>query len=413
RRFRRTPPRIFALPRGGRSPRWAGTCRDAAGGEMNASATVACLPPFEREAVAQAMPTPALVHDFLLTPRGGERTFQAMAECWPGAPIYTSLFDTEAMTDRFTGHSVVTSVLQATGAGQRNFRTLLPFFPAAIERLPLGGRELVVSSSSSFAHGVRIDDDATHVCYCHSPFRYVWHERSRALAEAPAPLRPAVRATLRALRRWDRAASQRVTHYVANSQITRSRIADFYERDAVVIHPPVDVSRFGVLRDPEDYLLFVGEVTSHKRVEVALAAAALACTPITVVGDGPDRERLSQLYPNATFAGRVDDAGIERLMSRALALIVPNVEEFGIAAVEAQAAGRPVLAIDRGGTAETVVDGRTGVLVAEGSVDEFADAIASTDFTRFDSFEIALHARSFSADRFKDELTAHVAACAA
>ncbi|MFY9264896.1 MAG: glycosyltransferase [Solirubrobacterales bacterium] len=355
-----------------------------------------------------------LVHDYLLTARGAERTFSAMAGCWPEAPIYTALFDREQMGDRFARRRVVTSGLQKLGVGQRSFRALLPLFPGAIERLPVGEHDVVVSSSSAFAHGVHPGADAVHVSYCHSPFRYVWHERDRTIRQMPAAARPLARRVLGRVRRWDLAATDRVTHFVANSEITRERIFGCYGREAAVIHPPVDVERFGAPQRPQGYLLYVGEITAHKRVETAIEAARLAGRQIKVVGDGPERRRLATLHAgHAEFVGRIPDRELTDLFARADALIVPNVEEFGIAAVEAQAAGRPVVGIARGGTRETVIDGVTGVLVDTGTVEEFAEALRATDFSRFDGADIAMYAKRFSIARFQRELRDLVAGCAA
>jgi glycosyltransferase involved in cell wall biosynthesis len=331
-----------------------------------------------------------------------------MTDCWPGAPIYTLLYDAQGTSGRFDDHPVHTSQLQRLGIRQRGFRRLLPFFPRAAERLPVQDHDLIVSSSSAFAHGVRPRPDAQHVCYCHSPFRYAWHERQRALEEAPAVARPLLGAVLNRVRSWDIEASRRVTHYIANSEITRTRIADFYGRDSVVVHPPVDVDRFSI-GQPEDFLLVVMELVRHKRVDFALESARRAGRPIKVVGTGPDRERLERLHgDHAEFLGRVDDLELAGLYSSALALVVPNVEEFGIAAVEAQAAGRPVVAVNAGGVRETVIDGATGVLVPADDPGAMAEALSETDFTRFSPSRIAAHAQSFSADAFRSRLTAEV-----
>lgn len=350
----------------------------------------------------------ALVHDYLLVMRGAERTFAAIASCFPGAPIYTLLHD-PAVTERWFGdRELHVSRLQRFGVRQSGFRFLLPLFPRAVETLPLQDFELVVSSSSAFAHGVRPGAGATHVCYCHSPFRYAWQERDRALEEAPLPLRGVVGRTLERIRRWDRSASSRVTHYIANSELSRQRIREFYGREATVIHPPVDVER-ARRGSPEDFFLVVSELVRHKRVELALEAARLAGRPIKVVGEGPDLRRLRSRYrSSAEFLGRVSDAELAELYPRARALVVPNVEEFGIAAVEAQAAGRPVVAADAGGVRETVARGETGVLVAPGELEALADALRSTDFDSFDPDAISRHASRFSTAEFKRRLTAEV-----
>ena len=351
-----------------------------------------------------------LVHDYLLVMRGAERTFAEIASCWPDAPIYTLLYD-EAGTDRcFEGREIHASFLQRLRVRQRGFRRFLPFFPRAVEHLPVGSCDLVVSSSSAFAHGVRAAAGAVHVCYCHSPFRYAWHERERALAEARRPMRPQLRRTLDQIRSWDLAASRAVTHYIANSDLTRIRMERYWGREAgAVIHPPVEVDRFAV-GEPEDFLLIVTELVAHKRVDLALDAARRAGCRVKVVGVGPERQRLARRYDGrgAEFLGRVSDGGLEDLYARARALVVPNVEEFGIAAVEAQAAGRPVLAADGGGARETVIDGSTGILVPSGSVDALAEAMSQTDFDRFSPERIRANAARFSTEVFRARFLAEM-----
>jgi len=350
----------------------------------------------------------ALVHDYLLVMRGAERTFATMASCWPDAPIHTLLYDEQATGGWFSGRQVRTSGLQRLGVRQGGFRRLLPAYPLAIERMRIEDAQVVVSSSSAFAHGIRPPDGATHVCYCHTPFRYVWHERERGLSEAPALLRPALAAVLDRMAEWDLRAAARVDHYIANSQITRSRVRELYGRDAPVIHPPVDVARFAP-DAPEDWFLFVGEIVRHKRIEVVLDAARRSGQRVKVVGTGPERDRLSALYHDtAEFLGRVTDAELANLYARARAVVVPNVEEFGIVAVEAQAAGRPVVALDAGGTRETVIDGETGILVSRADVALFADAMADGAFDRFDSRALVQHASQFGPDAFRRKLLAEV-----
>ena len=286
-------------------------------------------------------PSVALVHDYLLVRRGAERTFEAIAECWPRAPIYTLLYDEDGTEGRFAGREINTSYLQRLGVSQRRFRTLLPAFPRAVRSLPLTSYDLVVSSSSAFAHAVRIRDGARHVCYCHSPFRYAWFESERALAEVPSMLRPALRRTLTGIRRADRLAAREPTRYVSNSAITRERVRSYWGRASSVVHPPVEVERFATDSSPERYLLVVCELVRHKRVDRALEAARRAQATVYVVGEGPERARLQAEYsPGAKFLGRVGDAELAQLYARCRALLISNVEEFGIAAVEAMAAGQ-------------------------------------------------------------------------
>jgi glycosyltransferase involved in cell wall biosynthesis len=351
----------------------------------------------------------ALAHDYLLTMRGAERTFAEMAACWPQAPVYTLLYDREAVADGFAGRDVRTSGLQRLGASQRTFRYLLPLFPGAAERLPVGDYDVLVSSSSAFAHGLRPRPGALHVCYCHSPFRYAWFEQERALEETPSLGRPLMRRTLKRIRNWDLEAAGRVSHYVANARITQERIEQLYGVEAEIVHPPVEVERFS-LGKPEDFLLFVGQIVPHKRVEVALKAAELASRPIKIVGEGPDLPRLRELYdrPGVEFLGNVSDARLTDLYARCIALVVPNVEEFGIAAVEAQAAGRPVVAVNRGGVRETVVNGVTGALVDGEDAAALAAPLYDLDFDSFDPRAIRANAERFSAASFRQRFKALV-----
>ena len=347
-----------------------------------------------------------LAHDYLLVMRGAERTFAAIADRYPGAPIFTLLYDEAGTQERFAGHTVGTSVLQRTGVNQSNFRRLLPLYPLAVERLKLPASDIVLTSSSAFAHGVRGGAGSVHICYCHAPFRYAWHEQARALEEVPAPLRPLLRLQLAWMRRWDLRASRRVDSYIANAEITRQRIRRFYGREATVIHPPVETNRFSP-GEPGDALLVVSEIVRHKRLHVALEAARRAHAPIRIVGSGPDHAALSAAYPEAEFLGRASDEDLAGLYASARAVIVAGVEEFGITAVEAQAAGRPVIAAAAGGALETVLDGETGRLVRPDDVDAFARAIEEIDTLGLDPRRAVENADRFSVARFQDRLSAH------
>ncbi|MEA2143415.1 MAG: hypothetical protein QOI64_1845 [Solirubrobacteraceae bacterium] len=349
-----------------------------------------------------------LVHDYLLVMRGAERTFAAIADCWPDADVYTLLYDEEGTGGRFAHRNVETSYLQRLSVRQDGFRRLLPLFPHAVQRLDTVRHDLLISSSSAFAHGVRRGPAAQHVCYCHTPFRYAWYEQDRAMEEVPRALRPALSSTLRQIRKRDVAISREVDHYVANAEITRQRIARYLNRDSTVVHPPVEVDRFAT-GEPEDFVLVVTELVPHKRVETALEAARRAGVPVKVVGTGPDLARLRALYDgSAEFLGRVDDEALADLYPRALALVQPNVEEFGITAVEAQAAGRPVVACQAGGALETVIDGETGVLFPHDDVDALTEILRESDFTRFDSERQRDHARKFSVESFQRRFVAEV-----
>jgi len=366
------------------------------GGEMDSDPTKPGEPP-----------STVLAHDYLLVMRGAERVFAQMARLHPGAPILTLLYDEEATGPAFAGHPVSVSPLQRLGVSQDGFRRLLPLYPLAASRMRVPDCELLLSSTSAFMHGLHAPPGAVHVCYCHAPFRYAWYEQERALAEAPRALRAPLRAVLAWMRRWDRAASARVDRYVANSRLTQERIARYYGREAEIVYPPVDTERFTV-GEPGAELLIVSELVRHKRLHVALEAARRAGAPIRVAGSGPEHASLAAAFGEAEFLGRVSDRELEQLYASARAVIVPSKEEFGITAVEAQAAGRPVIAPAAGGALETVLDGVTGRLVALDDVEAFREAIEGLEELRLDPSAAVRNAERFSVAAFRRGLSEQV-----
>jgi glycosyltransferase involved in cell wall biosynthesis len=349
----------------------------------------------------------SLVHDYLLVMRGAERTFAAIAGLYAQAPIFTLLYDEQGTNERFAGRSITTSPLQHLGIDQSTFRRLLPLYPSAIGRLRLPPSKVVLSSSSAFAHGVHAPAGAVHICYCYTPFRYAWYEEDRALEETSPLLRGLLRSQLRRIRGWDLSASRAVDAYIAISQLSRARIKRYYHREATIIHPPVETGRFSP-GEPGEKLLIVSELVRHKRLRVALEAARRAHAPIRVVGTGPDRAALREAFPEAEFLGRANDEELAALYARARAVIVPSMEEFGITAVEAQAAGRPVIAAAGGGALETVLDGETGLLVTLNDVDAFQRAIEAVDDLDFDTASAVRNAERFSVAGFQQRLSDEV-----
>jgi glycosyltransferase involved in cell wall biosynthesis len=299
--------------------------------------------------------------------------------------------------------------LQRVHPTRRNFRALLPLYPAAIESFDLSGYDLVVSSSSAWAHAVVCDPGAVHVCYCHNPFRYAWNERHSTLADRGDPVTRAVaRALFRRWRAWDWIAAQRVDRYVTNSRITQARIEAYFGRQSTIVYPPVDVGRFRP-EPPGRHYLMVSEVISHKQIDVAVRAFAELEAPLVVVGDGPELRALRKLAtPNVRFTGRVGDAEVDHLMATCRAFVVTAREEFGIAAVEAQAAGRPVIARRHGGVLETVAEGVTGCFWEGGSA-ELAEAVRSFDAGSVDPQACVANAARFGTDVFRRELPRQVA----
>ncbi|MEA2404123.1 MAG: hypothetical protein QOE08_770 [Thermoleophilaceae bacterium] len=355
----------------------------------------------------------ALVHDFLLDVRGAERVFLAMCDLWPDADIFTPVYDERGTEGRFAHRNVHTSFLQKLRPSARTFRALLPLYPSAIESFDLSSYDLVVSSSSAWAHAVICDEATVHVCYCYNPFRYAWNDRDRTLAERRDPVtRAMLRSVFRRWRQWDWIAAQRVDRYVAISRTTQKRIASYFGRDSRIVHPPVDTSRFSP-GPVGDHYLILSELMPHKRIDTAVNAFNQLGLPLVVVGDGPDERRLRRLArPNVRFAGRVSDAEVAGLLSSCRALVVTAVEEFGIAGVEAQAAGRPVLAMDAGGLVETVVEGKTGHFW-NGGPDALADAVAQFDTAGVDPQACVDNAARFRLDAFRASLPREVDAAMA
>ena len=358
----------------------------------------------------------ALVHDFLVDVRGAERVFTVMCDMWPGADVFTAIYDERGTEGRFRHRDVNTSFLQKMRPTAKTFRAYLPLYPYAMESLDLSGYDLVVSSSSAWAHGVIVDPGTVHVCYCHNPFRYAWNAREATLRDRAAPSRAALAAVLSRWRRWDRSAAQQVDRYVANSVTTQDRIRRYFGRDADVVHPPVDTARFRPRRETEiaDHWLVVSELMPHKRIEVAVAAFNRLRRPLVVVGDGPDARRLERLAgPTIRFEGRVSDARVTDLLGVARGLVVTATEEFGIAAVEAQASGRPVVALRDGGVCETVVEGETGAFYDTPDADELAAAVRGIEGARIDPAACVANAERFGVASFEAGLRAAVAATCA
>src|SRR6478752_5752182 len=308
------------------------------------------------------MPKVALVHDFLLDLRGAERVFAAICDAWPEADVFTAVYDEKGTEGRFADRDPQASFLQKVRPTSRTFRPLLPMYPHAVESLDLRGYDLVVSSSSAWPHGVLIDPGAVHVCYCHNPFRYAWSEREATLAARNPLTRPALRLLL---------------------------------------------SRFSPGPVGEHYLV-LAELMAHKRIDVAIKAFNALQRPLVVVGDGPEHRRLKRLAgPTIRLTGRLSDGEVADLLRTSKALIVTAEEEFGIAAVESLASGRPVIALRAGGVLETVTAGRTGAFYEDGDDPRaLAAAVAGFDPAAVDPEECLAAARQFGVERFQERLRA-------
>jgi glycosyltransferase involved in cell wall biosynthesis len=351
----------------------------------------------------------ALVHDFLLDLRGAERVFASICDEWPDADVFTAVYDERGTEGRFAHRRIHTSFLQRLRPNVRTFRPLLPLYPHAVESFDLRGYDTVISSSSAWAHGVIADPGAVHVCYCHNPFRYAWTEREATLRARNPLVRPALRVLLNRWRQWDWIAAQRVDRYVANSRLTATRVRRYFGREATVLYPPVEIGRF-TPAVPGDHYMVLAELMAHKRIDVAVRAFSMLRRPLVVVGDGPELRRLRRIAgPTVRFTGRVSDERVADLLASARALVVTATEEFGIAAVEALAAGRPVIALGDGGVRESVTDGVTGTFFTPCEPAALAAAVAAFDPLAIDPESCRVAAGRYGAERFRAELRRIVA----
>src|SRR5829696_7939058 len=259
----------------------------------------------------------ALVHDFLLDLRGAERVFAAICEAWPEADVFTAVYDERGTEGRFADRNIHTSFLQRVRPTAHTFRPLLPLYPHAVESFDLRGYDTVISSSSAWAHGVLVDPGAVHVSYCHNPFRYAWTEREATLRARNPLVRPVLRMLLNRWRQWDWIAAQRVDRYVANSEVTATRVRSYFGRESTVLHPPVELGRFAVAPAPAgDSYVTLAELMAHKRIDVAIRAFNALRLPLLVIGDGPELGRLRRIAgPTVSFAGRVSDERVAELLA--------------------------------------------------------------------------------------------------
>ena len=355
------------------------------------------------------IPRVALIHDFLLDLRGAERVFAAICDAWPEADVFTAVYDEAGTEGRFAARTVHTSFLQKLRPTSRTFRPLLPFYPHAVESFDLRGYDTVISSSSAWAHGVLVDPGAVHVCYCHNPFRYAWSEREATLEARGPVVRPALRFLLSRWRQWDWIAAQRVDRYVSNSRTTAERVRRYLGRESTVLHPPVELHRFTPGQVGAHYVV-LAELMAHKRIDVAVEAFNRTGLPLVVIGDGPEGGRLRRLAgPSVTFTGRIPDPQVAEVLAGARAIVVTAVEEFGIAAVEALAAGRPVIAFGDGGVRESVQPGVTGVFYERNDPAALAETVLGFDALGVDSAACRAAAERFSVPRFQSGLAAIVA----
>jgi glycosyltransferase involved in cell wall biosynthesis len=344
--------------------------------------------------------------------RGGEKALEVVCERFPDAELFTLLHVPGSVAPVIEQRPIHTSFVQQLPGAARHYRNYLPLFPTAIERFSFDRFDRVLSLSHCVAKSVITPPNVRHICYCFTPMRYAWDQFDAYFgAERIGPVRSAaMRPVMRRLAGWDRRTAARPDRYLAISHYVAGRISRYYNRVASVVYPPVDTDFYRPDNSPaEPFALIVSALVPYKRIELAIDACRTAHVPLTIVGDGPERGALERYAGgSAVFRGRLSNEDVRALYRRASVVLLPNEEDFGIVPLEAQACGRPVVALARGGALETVVPGVTGILVDDCSVDAFASAIADARATQFDAAVIRQQAERFGRERFGDEIEAIV-----
>lgn len=353
----------------------------------------------------------AIVHYWLVGMRGGEKVVEEICKLYPDADIFTLVADPAKLSPTINHHRIRTSFLQSLG-GVKHYQKFLPLMPFALEQFDLTDYDLVISSEAGPAKAIITRPDAMHICYCHSPMRYIWDCSSQYLGGAGRLARLLMYLSFPMLRVWDVTTAARVDHFIANSQFVAKRIEKFYRRKAVVINPPVNVERFGISDVTDDFYLCAGQITPYKKVELAIEACTRLSRNLVVLGAGATSTLRNMAGPTVTFQEDVDDLTMEHHFARCRALLYPGIEDFGIVPLEVMASGRPVIAMGRGGASETVVEGKTGVFFYEQTTEALMAAIGKFEAlsATFDPQEIRGHALTYSNARFQRELSTFISA---
>ena len=345
--------------------------------------------------------------------RGGEKALEPICAEYPAADLFTLLHVPGTVSPTIESRRIHTSLVQWLPFARRRYREYLPLFPFAIENLTFDRFDLVISFSHCVAKSVVTPGRTRHLCYCFTPMRYAWDQFDAYFGpqRVGRPASAVLRRVMARLARWDRATSHRPNRYLAISQHVARRIRRYYNREATIVYPPVDTTFYTPDSTvPQEHLLIVSALVPYKRIDLAIEGARRAGIPLRIVGDGPERAALERHGgPGVEFLGRLPDEQVRDEYRRAAAVVLPGEEDFGIVPVEAQACGRPVVALGRGGALETVIDGETGVLVRSDDADAFASAFRRVTGTRFDGARIRRHAEGFSTDRYVREFRDAVA----
>jgi glycosyltransferase involved in cell wall biosynthesis len=353
----------------------------------------------------------AIIHYWLVGMRGGEKVIEALCEMYPQADIFTHVYVPEMVSDPIRRHRIVPTFINALPRAAKMYKTYLPLMPLALEQLDLRGYDLIISSESGPAKGVIAPSDSIHVCYCHTPMRYIWnmyHDYRNNAGRLTQWMMPPLS---HYLRMWDVTSAARVDSFVANSATVARRIRRYYGADSVVIHPPVDTGAFSIVAPSElgDYYLMAGELVSYKRADLAVRAFNEMKLKLVVIGGGEMLDEIRRLAgPTVTVMGSQPFDVLKQHYARCRALIFPGEEDFGMVPVEAMASGRPVVAFGRGGATETVAEGLSGVFFADQSVEAISSAVKNLAKIEIDPQKIAAHANQFGRDRFFQKMRTHI-----
>lgn len=351
----------------------------------------------------------ALIHDHLAQDGGAERVLRVFSDMFPEAPIYTLLCEKGMEEEVFKGRKIEKSIIQRLPGGVKHYRWYLSFMPIAVEFFDLRGFDVVISDTSAFAKGVITSPETLHICYCHTPTRYLWSDTHQYINELKYNkfFKKIISIVLNRIRIWDRLAADRVDVFIANSQIVKSRIKKYYRRESVVVNPPVDTDRFKLSESNEGYYLIGCRLEPYKRVDMVIEVFKKNGKKLKIFGSGTDFNRLTKLAEgsdNIEFLGRLDDNSLTDLYGKCKAFINPQLEDFGITMVEAMASGKPVIAFNKGGASEIVADGKTGVLYDTANQDSLAKAIERFESIDFDSGVIREAAEYYSINNFKKRI---------
>ncbi|OGH68583.1 MAG: hypothetical protein A3I29_04250 [Candidatus Magasanikbacteria bacterium RIFCSPLOWO2_02_FULL_44_11] len=352
----------------------------------------------------------ALVHDYLAQDGGAERVLKAFHELWPEAPIFVLFHDKKKITD-FNEQAIQESFLGRLPFIKNHFQWYLPLMPLATERYNLEGFDIVLSSTSAFAKGVITGPNTLHISYCHTPARYLWSDTHHYVADLPYNwfVKAILPRFISRLRLWDKMSADRVDYFIANSRTVQNRIQKYYRRESRVIHPPVDINALGISKSIGDYFVAGGRLVSYKCTDLIINTFNRLKWPLKIFGTGPEYYRLKAMArPNITFVGRITDKEKAVLLSNARAFIHPQIEDFGITALEAMGSGRPVIAYADGGATETIIPGETGTFFYEQTWEALLDTLLHFDYTGWDSQKIREHALEFDILNFKRRFHTHV-----